>query len=108
MKESLENIKVGDLVIEVSRWVRKVAKVTKTTKTQIETDGWNRYRKRDGIMVGSCCDLWPASIRLPREGEIDEIMKQKFVNEVISRMRMLGDKDVTYEQAVKIKEVLGL
>lgn len=108
MRESLENVKVGDEVIEISRWVRKIAKVTKTTKTQIEVNGWNRYRKKDGIMVGGCSDLWPRKIRLPEEGEIEVMQRLEFVNDVISKMRMLGDKDVTYEQAVKIKEVLGL
>ena len=108
MLNSIYSVFVGDEVIEISRWVRKIAKVTKTTKTQIEVNGWNRYRKKDGIMVGGCSDLWPRKIRLPEEGEIEVMQRLEFVNDVISKMRMLGDKDVTYEQAVKIKEVLGL
>lgn len=108
MRESLENVKVGDVVIEISRWVRKIAKVTRKTKTQIEVDGWNRYRKKDGILVGGCSDLWPRKIRLPKEGEIEEIKRLAIVNDVLSKVRMLGDKDITYEQAIKIKEVLGL
>ena len=107
MRESLENVRVGNLVIEFWRGERKIAKVTRVTKTQIEVNGWNRYRK-NGMMVGGCDDLWPRQIRLPKEGEIEEIQRLKFVNYVISKMRMLGDRDVTYEQAVKIKEVLGL
>lgn len=108
MRESLENVKVGDEVIEISRWVRKIAKVQKVTKTQIMVSEWGRYRKKDGILVGSCNDLWPCSIRLPKEGEIEEIKRLAIVNDVLSKVRMMGDKDLTYDQAVKIKEVLGL
>lgn len=108
MRESLENVKVGDEVIEISRWVRKIAKVQKVTKTQIIVSECGRYRKKDGIMVGSCADFWPCSIRLPKEGEIEEMKRLAIVIDVLSKVRMMSDKDITYEQAVKIKEVLGL
>ena len=108
MGESLENVKVGDEVIVISRWVRKIAKVQKVTKTQIIINEWDRYRKTDGIMVGRCSDLWPLCIRLPKEGEIEEVKRLTVVYDVLSKVRMLDDKDVTYEQAVKIREVLGL
>lgn len=48
MRESLENVKVGDEVIEISRWVRKIVKVQKVTKTQIIVSEYGRYRKKDG------------------------------------------------------------
>ena len=108
MRESLENVKVGDEVIEISRWVRKIAKVQKVTKTQIMVSEYGRYRKKDGIMVGCCSDFWPRSIRLPKEGEIEEMKRLAIVCDVLSKVRVLSDKDITYEQAVKIKEVLGL
>lgn len=108
MRESLENVKVGDEVIEISRWVRKIAKVQKVTKTQIMVSEYGRYRRKDGILVGSCNDLWPRSIRLPKEGEIEEMKRLAIVIDVLSKVRMMSDKDITYEQAVKIKEVLGL
>lgn len=107
MKESLENVKVGDVVIERCRWRIELAKVTKVTATQVVI-GENRYRKKDGYLVGSTGSWYPNRISLPKEGEIEELKKQKFIEDVVSRLNKLKAQDVTYEQAVKIKEVLGL
>lgn len=107
MKESFENVKVGDVVIEHCRWRITVVKVTKVTATQIVI-GENRYRKKDGYLVGSTGNWYPVRISLPKEGEIEELKRQKFIEDVVSRLNKLTTQDVTYEQAVKIKEVLGL
>ena len=107
MKESLENVKVGDVVIERCRWRIALAKVTKVTATQVVI-GENRYRKKDGYLVGSTGSWYPNRISLPNEGEIEELRAQKFIEDVVSRLNKLTAQDVTYEQAVKIKEVLGL
>ena len=107
MRESLENVKVGDVVIEHCRWENVIATVTKVTATQIVIRG-DRYRKKDGYLIG-CAGSWHHRwISLPKEGEIEEMKRLAIVGDVLSKVRMLGDKDVTYEQAVKIKEVLGL
>ena len=45
MIESLENVKVGDVVIEHCRWWNVIATVTKVTATQIVI-GRERYRKK--------------------------------------------------------------
>lgn len=106
MKESLENIKVGDVVIERCRWRIKLAKVTRVTATQVVI-GENRYRKEDGRLVGS--GPWDLRwITIPTEGELEELKRQKFIEDVVLRLNKLTAQDVTYEQAVKIKEVLGL
>ena len=107
MKESLENVKVGDMVIERSRWRIALAKVTKVTATQVVI-GENRYRKKDGYLVGSAGRWYPNRISLPKEGEIEELKRQKFIEDVVSRLNKLTARDITYDQAVKIKEVLGL
>lgn len=107
MRESLENIKVGDVVIEHCRWRIAVVKVTKVTATQIVI-GENRYRKKDGYLVGCTGSWYPSRISLPNEGEIEELRIQKFIEDVVSRLNKLTAQDVTYEQSVKIKEVLGL
>lgn len=107
MRESFENVKVGDVVIERSRWRIALAKVTKVTATQVVI-GENRYRKKDGYLVGSTGRWYPSRISLPKEGEIEELRAQKFIEGVVLRLNKLKAQDVTYEQAVKIKEVLGL
>ena len=107
MKESFENVKVGDVVIvRAGLYGIKVAKIRKVTATMIHV-GNERYRKKDGRLVGS--GPWDLRhIFLPKEGEIEELKKQEFIEDVVSRLNKLTARDVTYEQAVKIKEVLGL
>ena len=107
MRESLENVKVGDMVIERSRWRIALAKVTKVTATQVVI-GENKYRKKDGYLVGSTGSWYPNRISLPKEGEIEELKRQKFIEDVVSRLNKLTARDITYDQAVKIRGVLGL
>lgn len=107
MRESLENVKVGDVVIvHVGLYKTKVNKVRKVTETMIHV-GQERYRKKDGNIVNyGPWDLrW---ITIPKEGEVEELKRQLFIMDVVSRLDKLTARDVTYEQAVKIKEVLGL
>lgn len=107
MKESLENVKVGDVVIVHAGAYRIiVGKISKVTATMIHV-GNERYRKKDGRLVGA--GTWDMRwISLPKEGEIEELKRQKFIEDVVSRLNKLKAQDITYEQAVKIKEVLGL
>lgn len=107
MRESLENVKVGDVVIEHCRWENVIATVTKVTATQIVI-GEDRYRKKDGYLIGSAGSWYHRWISLPKEGEIEELREQQFIDYVVSEMKKLTAQNVTYEQAVKIKEVLGL
>ena len=108
MRESLENVKVGDVVIEHCRWENVIATVTKVTATQIVINGGDRYRKKDGHMVGGSGGWWVRYISVPKEGEIEILKRKKFISDVHSAMHKMTEQDLTYEQAVKIKEVLGL
>ena len=107
MRESLENVKVGDVVIEHCRWDNVIATVTKVTATQVVIGG-DRYRKKDGYLIGSAGSWHHRWISLPKEGEVEQLKRQKVIDGVVSRLNKLTARDVTYEQAVKIKEVLGL
>lgn len=83
-----------------------VAKISKVTATMIHV-GNERYRKESGRLIGA--GPWDLRfISLPKEGEIEELKRQKFIEDVVSRLNKLTAQDVTYEQAVKIKEVMGL
>ena len=106
MRELLENVKVGDVVIIHKSHHREVGKVRKVTANMIHI-GNERYRKKYGNLVGA--GPWDLRwITIPKEGEIEAIKRQKFIMDVVSEMKKLTARDVTYEQAVKIKEVLGL
>lgn len=107
MRESLENVKVGDVVIRhTGSYKTTVDKVRKVTATMIHV-GNERYRKKDGNLVGA--GPWDLRwITIPEEGEIEEMKRQEFIMDVVSEMKRRTARDVTYEQAVKIKEVLEL
>ena len=107
MRESLENVKVGDVVIEHCRWENVIATVTKVTATQIVIGG-DRYKKKDGYLIGCAGSWFHRWITIPKEGEIEEMKRQKFIGDVVSEMNKRTARSITYEQAVKIKEVLGL
>lgn len=106
MGKSLENVKVGDVVVIHKSHHRGVGKVTKVTATQIHV-GNCRYRKKDGNVVGfGPWDLhW---ITIPEEREIEQIRQIEFRGRVVEKLRSISINSVSYTQAVKIKEVLGL
>lgn len=106
MRESLENVKVGDVVIIHRGHHRVVGKVRKVTATMIHV-GNERYRKKDGNIVGfGPWDLhW---ITIPEEGEVEQIRQIEFRGRVVEKLHSISIHSVSYTQAVKIKEVLGL
>ena len=107
MRESLENVKVGDVVVlHMGPYMKTGNKVRKVTATQIHI-GNERYRKKDGNLIG--CGPWDLRwITIPKEGEVEEIRQLEFRGRVVDDLRHISIKSVSYEQAVKIKEVLGL
>ena len=108
MRESLENVKVGDVVIRQNRYGEmEIVDVIKVTKTQIAVESGSRYRKADGCSIGT--GIWDRTcIFMPVKGEVERLRKKQFIREVASRMKHVNMNGITYEQAVKIKEVLGL
>lgn len=104
MRESLENVKVGDVVIERGPFLTEIKRVTKITPKYIVI-GQSRYHKNNGRRCGSDYGTY---ISIPREGEIESLKEKAFVWSIIRKLGNLSEKDITYDQAVKIKEVLGL
>lgn len=108
MRESLENVNVGDVVIRQDRYGKiEAVEVVRVIKTQVTVAGGSRYRKCDGSSVGT--GIWDRTfIFMPVKGEVERLRKKEFVREVVSRMKQVDMDTISYEQAVKIKEVLGL
>ena len=108
MRESLENVKVGDVVIRQNRYGEmEIVEVIRVTKTQIAVKGGSRYCKVNGGSIGT--GIWDRTvIFMPVKGEVERLRKKQFVREVASRMKHVNINAISYEQAVKIKEVLGL
>lgn len=105
---NLADVKVGDLLIKHLRGSRSVVKVEKLTPTQIVVTGGNRFRKRDGYEIGSG-GFYHSHIALPKEGEVESIRRENLITNVcIKGTKMLDSYNISYEQALKIKEVLNL
>jgi hypothetical protein len=105
MKE-LKDIKCGDKVI-YSRLFQpdKILEVTKVTKTLIIC-GVTRFNKTTGAVTGA--NSWDkATIHYPEDGEIEAIKKQTLIHAVARKLHTLDPLDITYEQAVKIKEIFN-
>lgn len=104
----LSNVQVGDFVISHCCSGTRVLKVVKITPTQIVTVGNERYRKKDGYAIGSGGFYYDYAT-IPKEGEVESIRRRNFVVDIcLKGKKMLDSYSISYEQAVKIKEILNL
>lgn len=96
------------MLIKHYRATRSVVKVEKLTPTQIVVTSGDRFRKKDGHEIGSG-GFYRCYITLPKEGEIESIRRINFITNVcVKGKKMLDSYNISYEQALKIKEVLNL
>ena len=105
---NLADVKIGDLLIKHFRGMRSVVKVEKLTPTQIVVTGGDRFRIKDGYEIGGggFCHCY---ITHPKEGEVESIRRANFITKVcIEGKKMLDSYNISYEQAIKIKEILNL
>lgn len=73
MKE-LKDLVVGDEVLVIGTFYRRIAKVYKVTKTQIIANN-ARFRRDSGLQCGS--DIWDRkSIYVPTEKEISDVKEE--------------------------------
>lgn len=85
MKE-LKDLQVGDVVLVTGMSYRRIAKIDKTTKTQIIVDNAKFY-KDSGWQCGS--DRWNVrKISVPTEKEISDVkeenLRKKFIHTISS------------------------
>ena len=77
----LKDLVVGDDVLVISRYYRRIAKVDKVTKTQIVVDN-ARFRRNSGWQCGS--DMWNMRrVSVPTEKEISDIKEENFRKKLI-------------------------
>lgn len=108
MIESFENVKVGDLVISHHRSTKRVVKVEGVTPTQLVVTGGERFRKKDGYGIGSG-GFYYSYITIPKDGEVESVRKGEMVKTVCySAKKVLESYNISYEQALKIKEILNV
>jgi hypothetical protein len=104
--KNLCDIKEGDKVVYSKLFQPdKVLKVTKVTKTLIIC-GTTRFNKQTGFVTGE--NAWnKAQIHYPEDGEIEAINKQSLIHSVAHKLHILDPVDITYEQAVKVREIFN-
>lgn len=87
---SLENAKVGDLLIVTHRWNKQLVTVEKVHKNFVIA-GCYKFRKTTGSLVSSDC--WSTSTaKLATQEDIDAFRKE------VKRQRMVGQcRDIIFE-----------
>ena len=100
------NVKVGDKVIYHTNGSRGIATVTKVTPTgRIRIDASMDQFTPDGDKMGQ--DLWEhCYITVYDETVAQEIKNEKYVKNVIARMRKISANDLTVEDAKAIMAII--
>lgn len=106
----LEDVKVGDLLVNEFRGGRNVVKVVRLTPTQIIVENNERYYKRNGRQVGNDSGFYYSYVRKPKnDAEVVQIIEKNTICNVCRKVKQVVDScSITYEQAIKIKEILNL
>ena len=97
-----ENLEVGDNVFVTSAHGLALCKVEKITPKGFIKVAGNLYTK-DGLQRG-CSGWYISSIRPASDEEIKAFRKEKFVHDVIKKLRSVTN--IQYEQAVAINRIL--
>lgn len=101
--EALENLKAGDSVILHRTYDAVIARVVRTTKTQIEVNG-HKYRKSDGRMVGG--SGWSTSCIQPyTEEKANEIARTQKHNNM---RRYIVNYEWKYLSDEKLEQIYNI
>ena len=106
MQEVFTNVKVGDILV-LSRWnmPKELVRVTKVTPKRFEA-GTYTWNKENGRVIGFSGSFCRPTIHVPKEEDITRIQQDAFVRNVYRKLSVLKLKDLTYEKAVLIDEIL--
>lgn len=103
------NVKVGDKVIWHSWRNREVCEVVKVTpKGYIDIKlgaGTERFNKR-GNRTGGCARYGSAHIRMPKDGEIEEIVQEKQFEQNRSYIRNYPIQNLPFEALQELVSII--
>ena len=106
-KKTFDDLQVGDLVIVERRLTKSIRKIVKTTKTQIILDNDEKFKKSNGYPVGPTTAWNITHIVIPTDEMIQNVREDNFKSGLVRNvLNQLSPDSITYEQAVKIKEIL--
>ena len=108
---ALENVKVGDFLLEHSYSSNRLVRVEKVTKTWVFVSFGKRahpYRKTDGYAVGHNSSAYSASFcTIPTKRQVEKIKRATLTKKLCSEiLEHLSKKPVSYETLLKLKQIL--
>jgi hypothetical protein len=106
---TLYEAQVGDLLVNEKMYEKKIVRVDRITPERIVINNGCVYHKKNGRMV-SKSDIWAINfIRIPKDGEIQEMIERDAIIKICDKVKDILDKrNITYEQAIKLKELMNL
>ena len=108
-QDNFENVQVGDVMIYTTYGfggsTRLVTKVEKVTKTRFTVNGV-QFRKDDGRPYGTDRWFYP-EVSYPKDGEIEEIQREKIIENVYFKLKDIKIEDLTYEKALQLNDMFG-
>ena len=100
----LKDLVVGDDVLVISRYYRRIAKVDKVTKTQIIVNN-ARFKRDSGWQCGS--DRWNVrQISVPTEKEISDIKKEDFRKKLIYAISSFDFKRLSTDELKQVYNIV--
>ena len=103
MKE-LKDLVVGDDVLVISRYYRRIAKVDKVTKTQIIANN-ARFRRDSGWQYGG--DIWNRKrISVPTEKEISDVKEENLRNTLVYAISSFDFKRLSTDELKQVYNIV--
>lgn len=100
---SLEDAKVGDILIVTHRWNKQLLPVEKVHKNFVIA-GCYKFRKATGTSVSSDC--WSSSTaKLATQEDIDAFRKEVKRHKMVNQCRDIDFASLTYSQLEQILEI---
>lgn len=103
------DVKVGDKIIYYyghgRRKVTEVIKVTPTGRLRVKANPSLQFNKYGSLMGEDC--WYHAYIIKATDELIEQTSKDYTIRKAMCRMHVYNEQDLSYEQAVKILEILG-
>lgn len=104
MSKTLYDLQAGDEVLVVTCYSEAVVKVERTTKNYIVI-GRSKYRKSDGILVGS--DIWRREyIRISTPDDIQRIKEKHWHGRLVKLVSNIPFQSLTNDQLQSILNIV--
>lgn len=102
--KKLKDLQIGDIVLIRSTFNKRLAKVSKITKTQIVANGF-RYRKDSGWQCGS--DRLNAGIlSIPTEDELESLKKDGLYNKIVYIISKFNLENLSLDKLEQIYNII--